>query len=334
MSEASDEPRLPLGRKLRYGAEAGVFFTVMGLFKILGVDTGSALGGFIGRNIYYRLGVINRARENLRAAYPAQTEAERETILRAMCDNLGRTMSEYPHLTSISTKGAHPRITAIETDAPKAAVASGKPVMFISGHFANWEVMAIGTYQSGYDAATVYRPPNNPYVDRWIAKKRLECGFKEQIAKGAHGMRRIFTCLRRGKPVCFLVDQKTNEGIPVPFFGRDAMTTPAPAALALRLDAILQPVSIRRTGGAHFEVGFPPPIVFTPTGEQERDVERLTAAINDHIEQQVRKDPSQWLWVHRRWPGERDKAQMAQGKRAQGLAGAAVRVEREGSSLT
>jgi KDO2-lipid IV(A) lauroyltransferase len=334
MSDAPDDLRLSLGKRLRYGAEAAAFFSTMGLFQVLGLDAASALGGFIGRNIYYRLGVVNRARENLRAAYPQMPESEREAIILAMCDNLGRTIAEYPHLGAISTRGANPRIQAIETDTPDAAAKTGKPVMFISGHFANWEVMAIGTYEIGYDAATVFRPPNNPYVDRWIARQRMQYGFKEQIAKGTHGMRRIFTALRRGKPVCFLVDQKTNEGIPAPFFGREAMTTPAPAALALKLGAILQPVSIRRTGGAHFEVGYPPPIAFTPSGDQDRDIAQLTAVINAHIEEQVRKEPSQWLWVHRRWPTPRDQAQMATAKRAQTLGGAGVRVEREGSSLT
>jgi KDO2-lipid IV(A) lauroyltransferase len=332
MSEASAS--LSVGKRVRYGAEAAVFFSVMGLFRILGVDAASAVGGFIGRNIYYRLGVVNRARENLRAAFPDKSDDERETIVRAMCDNLGRTIAEYPHLPRISTHGPSPRIRAIETENAAVAAATGKPLMFISGHFANWEVMAVGTYELGYDAATVFRPPNNPYVDRWIANKRMQSGFKEHIAKGTHGMRRIFTALRRGKPVCFLVDQKTNEGIPSPFFGRDAMTTPAPAALALKLDAILQPVSLRRTGGAHFEIGYPPAITYTPTGDQDRDIAQLTAVINAHIEEQVRKEPSQWLWVHRRWPTPRDKVQMEAGKRAQALGGAGVRVEREGSSLT
>lgn len=335
MSDKADAPQISPVKKARHLVEAGAFLGVMGLFKIMGVDTASAVGGFVGRNIYRRLPVVNRARENLRAAYRTKSDAEIEAIVLAMCDNLGRTIAEYPHLTSISSNGSNPRIRLIEIERPKAAVASGKPIMFISGHFANWEVMAIGTYEAGYDAATVFRPPNNPYVDRWIAKQRLTAGFKEQIAKGTHGMRRIFTALRRGKPVCFLVDQKTNEGIAVPFFGRPAMTTPAPAGLALKLDAVLQPVSIRRTGGAHFEVGFPPPISFTPTGNSERDVEDLTTAINAHIEEQVRKEPSQWLWVHRRWPTPRDRDAMAQGKRGgQTLDAVGMRVERDGSSLT
>lgn len=287
----------------------------MGLFKILGVDAASALGGAIGRHVYYRFAVINRARQNLRAAYPEKGEAEIEQIIRAMCENLGRTISEYPHLTAISSRGTNPRIAVRDVDVANASVASGKPVMFISGHFANWEVMAIGAYESGFDAATVFRPPNNPYVDRWIAKKRMQAGFKEQIAKGTHGMRRIFTCLRRNKIVCFLVDQKTNEGIAAPFFGRDAMTTPAPAALALKLNAIIQPVSIRRLKGAHFEVDFPPPLSFHASDDHDRDIAQLTADINAHIEEQVRKEPSQWLWVHRRWPTGRQQDAIP-GKRA------------------
>lgn len=335
MTELSLSPSLPLSKRIRFGLEAAGFFAAMGIFKVLGVDGGSALGGFLGRHVYYRLGLVNRARENISAAYPDKTSADVEAIVLSMCDNLGRTIGEYPHLASITTHGSRPRITITDADTARDSAATGKPLMFISGHFANWEVMATGAYESGYDAATVFRPPNNPYVDRWIAKQRMQRGFKEQIAKGPHGMRRIFTCLRRGKPVCFLVDQKTNEGIPSPFFGRDAMTTPAPASLALRLGAILQPVSIRRTGGAYFEVGFPPPISFTPSGDQERDTKDLTATINAYIEQQVRKIPSQWLWVHRRWPGPRDVQQMAQGKRSvQTLDASGVRVERDGSSLT
>jgi KDO2-lipid IV(A) lauroyltransferase len=328
------EPPVPVLRKVRHLGEAGVFLAAMGLFKILGLDAASAFGGFIGRNVYRRIPVVDRARESLRAAYRDKTDAEIEEIVIAMCDNLGRTIAEYPHLTSISSRGVNPRIALTSTETAAASAASGKPLMFISGHFANWEVMAIGAYEAGYDAATVFRPPNNPYVDRWIANKRFQCGFKEQIPK-TNGMRRIFTCLRRGKPVCFLVDQKTNEGIPSPFFGRMAMTTPAPAGLALKLGAVLQPVSIRRTGGAHFEVGFPPPIAFESTGDNQRDVETLTAAINAYIEEQVRKEPSQWLWVHRRWPTPRDQKPMSEGKRAgQTLDAVGVRVERDGSSLT
>jgi KDO2-lipid IV(A) lauroyltransferase len=166
--------------------------------------------------------------------------------------------------------------------------------------------MPAAATQRGYDGALVYRPQNNPYVDAWVCRQRGKEGPKEQISKGARGTRRIFSLLRSAKSIFLLVDQKTNEGIPVPFFGRDAYTTPAPASLALKLGAVLLPISNERMGGAHFHVKVREPIQFTPTGNHDEDVRLLTAKITESVEQMVRERPSQWLWIHRRWPTPRD----------------------------
>ena len=324
---------LTVWKKLRYGAEAAAFFLFMGFFRLLGIDAASAVGGFIGRHIFYRVPVTNTERANLRAAYPDMSDTEIEKIVRAMCDNLGRVVGEYPHLDKL-TLGAGGRIVLEGKENGDAAAASGKGVMFISGHFANWEAMPITAGLLGYEGALVYRPPNNPFVDRWISRQRAKLGPKEHISKGAQGTRRIFTLLRRGKTILMLVDQKTWEGVPAPFFGRDAMTTPAPASLALKLGAILLPASAERIGGAHFRVTIRKPIEFMPSGDYQRDVLALTAKINQAIEAIVRAQPSQWLWIHRRWPGPRD-AIKTNGKRgAQALGGSSERVDREGSSLT
>jgi KDO2-lipid IV(A) lauroyltransferase len=167
-----------------------------------------------------------------------------------------------------------------------------------------------------------------------MVRQRMNNGPKEQIAKGAQGTRRIFTLLRGGKCIYLLVDQKTNEGLPVPFFGRDAMTTPAPAALALKLGAILLPASNERLGGARFRMTVHEPIEFASTGNHDRDVLALTGRINQAIEDCVRYRPSQWLWIHRRWPKAGDKPRSRRGREAQALAGAGVGVERDGSSLS
>jgi KDO2-lipid IV(A) lauroyltransferase len=129
-----------------------------------------------------------------------------------------------------------------------------------------------------------------------------------------------------------LVDQKTDEGVPVPFFGRDAMTTPAPAALALKLGSIILPVSNERLDGARFRMTVHEPITFQPSGDNDRDVLALTALINQRIEACVRYRPSQWLWIHRRWPKEGDRPRKRRGREAQALGGKGVRVESEGSS--
>jgi KDO2-lipid IV(A) lauroyltransferase len=306
MSQPGTETRLSLGQKLRYGAEASAFFLLMGFFKILGLDAASAVGGFLGRNIFYHTSVSRRARRNLRAAFPEKTDAEIEAILIEMWDNLGRTTAEYPHLDKLSIKGSDPRIVITGTDISETAIASGKGVMFASGHFANWEIMPAVATQLGYEGALVYRPQNNPYVDNWVVRQRGKEGPKEHIGKGASGTKRIFTLLRKAKSIFLLVDQKTNEGIPVPFFGRDAMTTPLPAALALKLGAILLPTSNERMGGARFRVRIRNPIQFNSTGDHDEDVRLLTAKITEVIEEIVRERPSQWLWIHRRWPTPRD----------------------------
>jgi KDO2-lipid IV(A) lauroyltransferase len=231
--------------------------------------------------------------------------------------------------------GPAPRIEVVHVERSDAAMETGKGVLFISGHFANWEVMPAAASQRGYDGGTVYRPVNNPFVDRWIVKQRMKAGSKEMITKGPQGTRRIFTLLRRGKAIFLLVDQKTNEGVAAPFFGQMAMTTPAPAGLALRLGAVLVPVSNERLKGAHFRMHVHSPIRFTPTGNSDEDVVALSTRINEAIEECVRERPSQWLWIHRRWPREKDKPTGRRAAASQAaLDGAASRVDRDGSSWT
>ncbi|HEY4276361.1 MAG TPA: hypothetical protein VGM68_12805 [Rhizomicrobium sp.] len=296
-------PRLTLSQKLRYGAEAAAFLAFMGLFRLLGVDGASAFGGFIGREIFARTRVSRRARDNLILAFPEKSEAEREAILRTMWDNLGRTVAEYAHLDKFDITGPDARVQ-VENIA-EAEKMRGKSALILSGHFANWEIMPIAAARFGLDGGIVYRPPNNPYVDRYIARARAKKGYSEQISKH-QGTRRIFTLLRSGKAILLLADQKTNEGIAAPFFGRDAMTTPAPAALALKLKVPIVFASNKRLGGARFAVTVHPPLEFTPSGDDDADMRAMTAAINQRLEEMVRADPGQWLWIHRRWPTARD----------------------------
>jgi len=307
MTDSETPKLLPLKDILRFRAEAAPFFLFMGIFRLIGIDAASAFGGFIGRHVFYRITpVIDRARDNLKAAFPAMERAEMEAIIREMCDNLGRTVAEYPHLDKLKLTGTNPRLQVVGTENAEAAIARGKGTMFISGHFANWEAMPVTATELGYEGGLVYRPPNNPYVDRYISRMRASAGPKLQISKGAQGTRKIFTLLRRGLAILMLVDQKTEQGVPAPFFGRDAMTTPAPAALALKLGAALLPTSNERLKGARFRMRIRPAIEFAPTGDHDADVLALTAKINQAVEECVRERPSQWLWIHRRWTTPRD----------------------------
>jgi KDO2-lipid IV(A) lauroyltransferase len=305
---------------LRYGIEAAAFCAVVRFFGLFAMNRASALGGWFGQTILRRTGLSGRARENLAAAYPGMTPRERESIIREMWENLGRTVAEYAHLSKLTTRGERPRVSFTGLENFERAAATGKGIIFVSAHFANWEVLPVAAAQHSVDVGAVYRPVNNPFVDRWLVRERQRNGPKEQIAKGAHGTRRIFTLLRAGKSICMLVDQKTNEGVAAPFFGRDAMTTPAPAALALKLGAVILPVSNERLDGAHFLVTVHPAIEAEPTSDHARDVLALTTRINEAIEACVRYRPSQWLWIHRRWPRPGERPRSRRGQAAQALA--------------
>jgi KDO2-lipid IV(A) lauroyltransferase len=306
----------PSGRRLRHYLEAAGFFLVMGFFRLFAIDRASAIGGWIGRSLVAPTPLSRRAVANLRQAFPEKTDVEIRGIVSGMWDNLGRVMAEYPHLDEIHWRGTEPRVELTGIENVEAAKARGKGLIILSGHLANWEVMPIVGREYGFAGGVVVRPTNNPYVHRWLDAVRSRTGMKEQLAKGAQGTRRAFSLLRRGEALCLLVDQRASEGIPVPFFGRDAFTTPAPAALALKLGAVILPISNQRVGGARFHVHAHPIIEPPNTGDPGRDLIELTAAITRFIEERVRERPSGWLWIHKRWVDA--KAPLR--KRAQALA--------------
>ncbi|HEY4265317.1 MAG TPA: lysophospholipid acyltransferase family protein [Micropepsaceae bacterium] len=322
MSEATapktalpDASARSFGRNLRYLLEAAGFFLIVGFFRVFDIDRASAIGGWIGRNLVGRTYLSRRPLRNLRTAFPDKSETEIRAILNAMWDNLGRVMGEYPHLDRLHWAGAAPRITMSGEEYLNEAKAHSKGVMLVSGHLANWEIMPFVGREYGFTGGTVVRPPNNPYVSRWMERVRARNGMQEQIPKGPQGVRRTFSLLRRGDAICLLVDQRTSEGIKVPFFGRDAFTTPAPAALALKLGAVIVPVSNVRTRGAHFHMRAYPIIEPPNTGDPDRDLVELTSRITRFIEDRVRENPGQWLWIHKRWV--KDDAPL--GKRAHAL---------------
>lgn len=298
---AAKAEELPPLRRLRYLLEAAFFFFATGFFRLFGLDRASEIGAWLGRNLFAHLPLARRARENLKLAYPDIGETEMSRIMRAMWDNLGRIGAEYAYLDDIRSIGANPRIRISGTENIDAAVNRGKGIILFSGHLANWEIMPWTVRDYGLLGGVIVRPTNNPFVNRYLERARARNGMPEQIAKGPQGTRRVFTLLRQGKCICMLVDQRASEGIPAPFFGHDVMTTPVPAALALKLGATLIPVSNERLKGSRFHVRFHPLIEPVHTGDYERDLLALTATITRFVEDRVRERPDEWLWIHKRF---------------------------------
>ena len=269
-------------------------------FGLLPVDRASALGGAIARRIGPHLGVTKRARVNLRQALPNLTAGEIETILLGMWDNLGRVAAEYPHLRRIKVFEPGGRVETHGLEHLDEALAARRRVVLFSGHLGNWEIAALAGGQYGLDIAQVYRAANNPLFDRLIGRLRGDQG--ELIPKGAVASRRAAAALRRGGHLSLLVDQKLNDGIAVPFFGRDAMTAPALALFALHFDCDVLPVRIERTGGVHFRLTVYPKLPLPRSGDRDADVLALMTAVNQTLEEWIRERPEQWFWLHRRWP--------------------------------
>lgn len=269
-------------------------------FSLLPIECASALGGRIGRAIGPRLGVSRVARDNLRRAFPERDEAAIAHILAGMWDNLGRVAAEYPHLRAIRLFEPGGRVETRGLEHIDRAIAAGRPMILFSGHLANWEIGALAPAQYGIPAVQIYRAAGNPRIDRLLA--RLRGAHGELIPKGRLAARRAIAALAQGRHLTLLADQKMNDGIAVPFFGRAAMTAPALAHLALRFDCEVLPARVERLAGARFRLTVYPPLPLPRDRDRRAAAATLMAAVNATLESWIRDRPEQWLWVHRRWP--------------------------------
>ncbi len=288
-------------KSLRYPLEALLALIGLGILKMLPVDRASAFGAVLARRIGPRLKAHQVARRNLTRAMPDLLPDRVNAILDGMWDNLGRVVGEYPHLAAFGPDAPDPRVKLIGLDVLAPLEASGKPVIFVSAHIGNWEVVSFGAAGRGMPLARIYRAPNNPWTDRMILRLRRPVGGID-LPKGAEGAKGLIRALRSGQSLAMLIDQKMNDGIPVPFFGLDAMTAPAVAQLALRHGCPIVPARIVRTNGAHFELLVEPPLRMPDTGDPRADIQTIMTKLNARLEAWIREHPEQWLWVHRRWP--------------------------------
>ena len=295
--------RVPLMRSLRYRSEGLAAALLFRLFRALPLDLASALGGWIGRFARRLLkrrtdGAVRR----LRRALPEFGERDARCLVREMWDNLGRTVAELCHLEKLEPREHRPnRIEVVGLDNLQRFRDDGPGGLMFSAHIANWEVMPLVAKACGIELNVVHRAANNPLIGRLLASVR-EPGDMGQIPKGALGARRILELLEEGKYVGMMVDQKASGGIPVPFFGQQAMTAPALAHFALRFGLPILPVRCERLSGARFRVTLLPPLKPTDSGDRQRDVNAVMLEINQMLEGWIRERPEQWFWLHRRWP--------------------------------
>ena len=291
------------GKAWQYRFEYALFWAARFAFRRLPVETASNLGG----GLFRRLGPrVRRAssigRRNLRAAFPDWTDDQIEQNLIQIWEKFGRTVGEFAHLDKFHIDGDAPRIALEGREHFERVKASGRPAIFVSGHFANWETASIALHEMGIPCCVVYRAANNPYVDQQIYDARRAVMTQDLAPKGPEGGRQMVAALKKGRSIAMLVDQKLNDGVPSPFFGRDAMTSPAAARLAIKFKLPVVPLVIEREPNSHLVVRGFQPLAFRPTHDRDEDILTLTAQINAFLEHRIRARPDEWLWLHRRWP--------------------------------
>lgn len=243
------------------------------------------------------------ATRNLKLAFPDWPDEKIQATAMEAWECFGRTAGELPHLPELRPYTEDNAIEVVNAERLDDLRENGKSAVIISGHFSNWEVMASAVCNRPLDCLITYRALNNPHIDKKLNKLRHDYGIEVLTPKGL-GTREMMNALKNHKSVALMNDQKFNQGLAASFFGHDAMTAPGPTRLALKYDVPLIPITAKRTGPAKFVVTIHDPIEIQKTGDQKADIQNTVERINALMEAEVRANPGQWFWMHRRWPKE------------------------------
>lgn len=274
-----------------------VFLAFVGALNLLPYGLRVRLGGFVFARLVAPLaGYRRRIEDNLRLIFPAMSEAQRADVTAATSRNIGRMAMEL-----LSPKGLRQRALAAPVsgpgwDAMQEAKAENRPIILVSGHFGNYDVIRAGTIAHGFRVGGIYRALNNPYFNRYYLRNISTIGTP-LFERGRRGIGEMVRFLRGGGTVAMLIDQHMHKGKPLDFMGQTAMTALSAAEMALKYDALLVPCyGIRRDDGLSFDAVFEAPIPHTNAVE-------MTQALNDSLQARIEQNIDQWFWIHRRWKG-------------------------------
>jgi Kdo2-lipid IVA lauroyltransferase/acyltransferase len=282
--------------------EAWLYDFVDFLARLFPIDAVSDFGAWLARGLGPLTGAHRVAEINLRIVFPEASDAEIRRLLAAQWDQFGRWALEFLILDRIIADPTRVEVVGAER---LAAIREGAgPVVFISGHFSSFEIMPAVIIHSGITCQITYRAFNNPYVDERLRRSRWRYGVRLFAPKGTDGARNLLRALARGESAALMNDQKFNGGVAAPLFGVLAHTAPGPASFALRFGIPIQPMSVQRLEKARFRVVVHDPIRLEDTGDRDADIEAGVHRINSFMEQRIRERPTEWFWVHKRWPNE------------------------------
>ena len=284
-------------KKTFYFLQSIVIYLFYLISKIIGLKFSRIIFSFI----FVKIGNIFKSKKiiinNLNRINPKMNNYEKEIIVNKMWSNYGKTFIEYVFLNNFKKKSDH--IDIKNKKAIEEILKKNKPVIFISGHFANYELMSMELTKANAKLATIYRPLNNIFLNPFMEYLRKSFVCEYQIKKGLNGDKESLEYMKKGYSIALMVDQRVSEGPRINFFNNGAHTTTLPAQLSSRFNCDIVPIYISRNQDDRFEMEILDPIFISESERKNKDL--ITKKINTVIEKLILRDPSQWILTHNRW---------------------------------
>ena len=271
-----------------------IFFFIL---KIIGYKQSSNLGAFIGKKLGPIFRSNSKIQNNLEKSNIGESDNERKIIIENMWGNYGRILSEYIYLKQFKKNNFNQFIEVGGLDYLKEIKKNNEQVIFVSGHFNNFELMAMEIEKVGINLCAIYRPLNNPFLNIIMERIRKKYVCKNQIKKGRRGTRELVNLFKKKFSIALMIDQRVSEGDNIEFFNRLAKTTTIPAQFTKKYGCNIVPVYIERHKKFHFKLSFDRPIKFN----DKLDTKEISLKLNQILEKMILKNPAQWIWSHDRW---------------------------------
>ena len=283
-------------KKIIYFLQFLIVYFLFIIFKIIGYKNASNLGFLIGKH----LGPFLKSKKKINETINQIDEIKKSTnknFSSEVLGNYGRIFAEYPFIKNFRNDKLKKYLQIEGEEYLKNIIQEKKIAVFVSGHFNNFELMAMQIEKSGIDLAAIYRPLNNPFLNQVMEKIRLNFICRKQIKKGKSGTRKLLECIKKGSSVALMIDQRVTEGSKVDFFGKGATTTTIPAQLIKKYECLLVPVYIERFNKFNFKIYISKPININ----KNKTIDEITIYLNRVLEKMILKNPTQWIWTHDRW---------------------------------
>ena len=282
---------------IKYFFEFIFIITFFIIFKIIGYKNATNLGEIIGKKFGPFFRSNYKIQKNLENSNIGNSEKDRKIIINNMWGNYGRIFAEYMYIKKYRQNSLSNNIEVVGQNILEEIKDNDKPVIFISGHFNNFELMAMHLEKSGIDLATIYRPLNNKFLNPLMEKIRKNYICKKQIKKGISGTKEILKYFKKGTSIALMVDQRVSEGISCNFFNKKALTTTIPAQFVKKFNCKIVPIYIERKKRYQFRLEIFKPIEFS----KNENIEIITSNLNKVLEEMIKRNPDQWIWTHNRW---------------------------------